>query len=225
MNIICINSKNYKLQLNKVYSVVDELNNYYVIVNDAGMIAKYGKTLFEVQQENAMDQQNAEFQNEEAVKRGLTEDEIIEHIEVESVHDNDGWYKFNIKFPLSIIGDQYSDFQELTTISMCCNRASNISCGINVYDEVGDFVNTLEDSFCDLELDDDYDKLYEAILQKTMSEIFDKRAAAFAMISIVYDNIYDRSLNLLYAMFDTKTDVLDNPNSGNDIVVMLKNLR
>lgn len=226
MNIICINPKNYKLQLNKVYSVVDELNNYYVIVNDAGMISKYGKTLFEVQQENAMNQQNAEFQNEEPVTRKLTEDEMIEHLEVESIFVEDGWYTFNIKFPLSVIDNHiYSDFQELTTNQMRCNRASAISCGINVYDDVGLFVNTLEDSFCDLELDDDYDKLYEAILQKTMSEIFDKREAAFAMISIVYDNLYDRSLNILYDLFDTKTDVLDNPNSGNDIVVMLKNLR
>lgn len=227
MNIICINPKNYKLQQNKVYTVIDESNDYYVIVNEAGIVAKYGKALFEIQQEIAMNQQNAEFQNEEAVTRKLTEDEMIENITVESifVDDDNCYYKFIIRFPLSITNNQYDDFQELTTTPMRCNMSSVISCGINVYDGVSDFVNTLENHFCDLELDDDYDKLYEAILQKTMSEIFDKRAAAFAMISIVVHSVSERNLNFLYAMFDTTSHVLDNPNSGNDIVVMLKNLR
>lgn len=227
MNIICINPKNYKLQQNKVYTVIDESNDYYIIVNEAGIVSKYGKALFEVQQENAMDQQNAEFQNEEVVKRELTEDEMIENIGVVSIltDADDCYYKVSIRFPLSITDNQYDDFQELRTIDIRCNMMSSISCGINVYDGVSDFINTLEDHFCDLQLDDDYDKLYEAILQKTMSEIFDKRAAAFAMISIVVDSVSNRSYNTLCEMFDTKTDVLDNPNSGNDIIVMLKNLR
>lgn len=231
MNIICINPKNYKLQQNKVYTVIDESNDYYIIVNEAGIVSKYGKALFEVQQENAMDQQNAEFQNEEVapvevVKRKLTEDEMIENITIESIltDADDCYYKFIIRFPLSITDNQCDDFQELTTIHIRCNMMSSISCGINVYDGVSDFIDALEERFCDLELDDDYDKLYEAILQKTMSEIFDKRSAAFAMISIVTDSLTDRSFNILYKMFDIKSDTIVNPNSGNEIIVMLKNL-
>lgn len=227
MNIICINPKNYKLQQNKVYTVIDESNDYYVIVNEAGIVAKYGKALFEIQQEIAMNQQNAEFQNEEAVTRKLTEDEMIENITVESilVDDDNCYYQFIIRFPLSITNNQYDDFQELTTAPMRCNMSSVISCGINVYNGVSGFIDTLEGRFCDLELDDDYDKLYAAILQKTMLEIFDKRAAAFAMISIVTNSLTDRSFNILYEMFDITSDSLMNPNSGNEIIVMLKNLR
>lgn len=238
MDIICVNPKNYKLTLNKEYFVIEESNDYYIIVNDGGVISKYGKTLFEIVGNNvpeAMNLQGAEPQVEQVAPQPvfvrMTEQEMMDRFTIETSYneqENRLEYKIYVYYLKERdTNDTVTDNPLVLSVNYNLSRRaeSPISCGITEYNVIGSFLERICDQFVGNEvLDDDYNELLHAIVFKMFDILFSDRDGAFHMISLVVDDIPEE-LHSLANYFDAQSDIVTNSNSGNDIVIYIKNDR
>lgn len=194
MNKICINSKNYKLTEGKVYSIIEENNGYYFLVNDNNRTVKYDSSLFEDEVHEIVP----------PPPPARTEADCIDSI---SQNTN------------SI---SYVDLNnETVTINTTVNvEGSYISCGVKevsglngVMYNILNNVDTEEDDMLDL-----INALFRAALQSIRSQF---PACRFLLLSTNNDTTYEDFFTILDSESVSHTEWENNPNSGRDIKVWI----
>lgn len=201
-NIVCINAKNYALTNGRTYEVLLREGNYVIVTNDNGRTQRYYAELF---QEPAIEQPVEEAQP----VAPRTEADMIASIEVIN--------SVTVQFRDTEDELQIIRFERLNT----GGRAS-ASCGIGDCSGINNICDAIDRVVDDL--DDDYINLRKALLKAVLNyNIHQQPSADRAMylISTAVEDISDAMIEALDEFSNVVTDVINNPNSGNDIKTWL----
>ena len=204
--LICINPKNYKLTLDKKYTVVIDEGETVMIVNDSNKTVRYYKDLFEEVEEEVIPEP------EPVVVR--TEQDLIDSI------TNDG------------LNTTYVDFNnQVVVISnrlQGLNNENSFSCGIkniiNIGDQIGEIYETITDTI--EEAQEDLELLTKAVIKQHFKNYVKYcgnngfNAGIYLMsCNINGDGLDEEAVDILNEISDFNTEPELNPNSGNEIML------
>ena len=203
--LICTNPKNYKLTLDKKYTVVIDEGDTVMIVNDKNQTARYYKDLFqEVEEEIA-------FEPEPVVIR--TEQDLIDSI------TSDG------------LRTTYVDFNNqtiyITNHLQCLSNENAFSCGIknivNIGDQIGEIYEMIADTI--EEAQEDLELLTKAVIKHHFKNYIKYcinngfNAGIYLMSCNISGGgeLAEEEIDFLNEISDFNTEPELNPNSGNEI--------
>ena len=202
--LICTNPKNYKLTLDKKYTVVIDEGDTVMIVNDSNKTVRYYKDLFTEVEEEVIP--------EPVVVR--TEQDLINSI------TSDG------------LNTTYVDFNnQIVVISnhlQCLNNENSFSCGIkniiNIGDQIGEIYESIEET-ADSQ-GEDLELLTKAVIKHHFNNYIKYcgnngfNAGIYLMsCNINGDGLDEEVVDILNKISDFNTEPELNPNSGNGIVL------
>ena len=205
--LICTNPKNYKLTLNKKYTVVIDEGETVMIVNDSNKTVRYYKDLFEEVEEEVIPEP------EPVVVR--TEQDLINSI------TSDG------------LKTTYVDFNnEVVVISnqlQCLNNTNSFSCGIKNIVHIGDQIEGIYESIEETadSQGEDLELLTKAVIKHHFNNYIKYcgnngfNAGIYLMSCNITgdDGLDEEVVDILNEISDFNTEPKLNPNSGNDIVL------
>ena len=205
--LICTNPKNYKLTLDKKYTVVIDEGDTVMIVNDSNKTVRYYKDLFEEVEEEVIPEP------EPVVVR--TEQDLIDSI------TSDG------------LNTTYVDFNNLLVVInnhlQCLNNDNSFSCGIkniiNIGDQIGEIYETIADTI--EEAQEDLELLTKAVIKHHFNNYIKYcgnngfNAGIYLMSCNITgdDHLDEEVVEILIEISDFNTEPELNPNSGNEIVL------
>ena len=202
--LICTNPKNYKLTLDKKYTVVIDEGETVMIVNDSNKTVRYYKDLFQEVEEEVIP--------EPVIVR--TEQDLIDSI------TSDG------------LNTTYVDFNnQIVVISnhlQCLNNENSFSCGIkniiNIGDQIGEIYETIDDTID--EAQEDLELLTKAVIKhhfknyiKYNLEYYNAGIYLMSCNITGDDHLDEEVVEILIEISDFNTEPELNPNSGNEIVL------
>lgn len=205
--LICTNPKNYKLTLDKKYTVVIDEGETVMIVNDSNKTVRYYKDLFQEVEEEVIPEP------EPIVAR--TEQDLIDSI------TSDG------------LNTTYVDFNnQIVVISnhlQCLNNENSFSCGIknivNIGSQVDEIYSEIEET-ADSQ-GEDLELLTKAVIKHHFKNYIKYKsnngfnAGIYLMSCNIYgiDGLDEEVVEILIEISDFNTEPELNPNSGNEIVL------
>ena len=203
--LICVNPKNYKLTLDKKYTVVIDEGETVMIINDSNKTVRYYKDLFTEVEEEVIPEP------EPVVVR--TEQDLIDSI------TSDGTTTTYIDFnnEVVIISNQLQ----------CLNNANSFSCGIkniiNIGDQIGEIYETIADTI--EEAQEDLELLTKAVIKHHFKSYIrcESNEGYNGGIYLMSCNISgdgelaEEEIDFLNEISDFNTEPELNPNSGNEI--------
>ena len=204
--LICINPKNYKLTLDKKYTVVIDEGETVMIVNDSNKTVRYYKDLFEEVEEEVIPEP------EPVVVR--TEQDLIDSI------TSDG------------LNTTYVDFNnQIVVISnhlQCLNNENSFSCGIKNLINIGDQIDVIYEAISETEenAEEDLELLTKAVIKHHFKNYIKYNlehynAGIYLMSCNITgdDHLDEEVVEILIEISDFNTEPELNPNSGNEIVL------
>ena len=203
--LICTNPKNYKLTLDKKYTVVIDEGETVMVVNDSNKTVRYYKDLFQEIEEEVIPEP------EPVVVR--TEQDLIDSI------TSDG------------LNTQYVDFNEqivvIDSLLAITNNENAFSCGIKKVNNIGSQLEEIYDMITETAdtAEEDLSLLTKAVIKHhfknfiRVRSVGDYNGGIFLMsCNITGDNCLDEEIvNILNEISDFNTEPELNPNSGNEI--------
>jgi hypothetical protein len=236
--ISCTNRKNYALTEGKVYeSIASENEDFYTIINDSGLRARYAKSLF------------AEL-NEGPEDRGVSLQEVLELGETIRIRrgrglagvmqDLGGLQAAPVPAPVL---ENLTEAEQLATVVMTpqgvrfqksnrevvdlrTNRelavvTCNISCGVYQIIGIDNIIRRIRSHY------PDETEMYKLLIKKAIEskihndgESEDGNYPAFYILSTTVDD-RDETVGVLDEMSCGVSTVAENPNSGNNIKVWI----
>lgn len=203
--LICTNPKNYKLTLDKKYTVVIDEGETVMIVNDNNKTVRYYKDLFQEVEEEIIPEPEPEV-----IPR--TEQDLIESIA------SDG------------LNTTYIDFDnQLVTIDNelnILNNANDFSCGIKNIINIGNQLEEIYNVIAKTEevSEEDLPLLTKAVIKHHFKNYIKNKSnnnfnAAIYLMScnINDDGLDEETVDILNEISDFNTEPELNPNSGNEI--------
>ena len=197
--LICTNPKNYKLTLDKKYTVVIDEGETVMIVNDSNKTVRYYKDLFE--------------EPEPVVVR--TEQDLINSI------TSDGLKTTYVDFNNQIV--------HINNHLQCLSNANSFSCGIkniiHIGDQIGEIYESIEET-ADSQ-GEDLELLTKAVIKHHFNNYIkycgnnDFNAGIYLMSCNITgdDHLDEEVVEILIEISDFNTEPELNPNSGNEIVL------
>ena len=205
--LICTNPKNYKLTLDKKYTVVIDEGDTVMIVNDSNKTVRYYKDLFKEVEEEVIPEP------EPVVVR--TEQDLIDSIASDGL--NTTYFDFNNQ--IVVIGNYLQ----------CLNNENSFSCGIKNITNIGDQIDeiygiideTADDAGEDLEL------LTKAVIKQHFKNYVKYcgnngfNAGIYLMSCNISGDgeLAEEEIDILNEISDFNTEPEINPNSGNEIML------
>ena len=203
--LICTNPKNYKLTLDKKYTVVIDEGETVMIVNDSNKAVRYYKDLFQEVEE--------EIIPEPVVVR--TEQDLIDSIASDGL--NTTYVDFNNQ--IVVISNYLS----------VLNNENSFSCGIKNITNIGDQIDEIYEMIADTieEAQEDLELLTKAVIKQHFKNYIKVKVAAnfnggiYLMSCNITgnDGLYEEVVDILNEISDFNTEPELNPNSGNEIVL------
>ena len=205
--LICTNPKNYKLTLNKKYTVVIDEGETVMIVNDSNKTVRYYKDLFEEVEEEVIPEP------EPVVVR--TEQDLIDSI------TSDG------------LNTTYVDFNNQIVVIInhlqCLNNANSFSCGIKNITNIGDQICEIYESIEETadSQGEDLELLTKAVIKQHFKN-YVKYCGNNGFNGGIYlmscnitgdDHLDEEVVEILIEISDFNTEPELNPNSGNEIIL------
>ena len=203
--LICTNPKNYKLTLDKKYTVVIDEGETVMIVNDSNKTVRYYKDLFEEVEEEIIPEP------EPVVVR--TEQDLIDSITSNGTTTT--YIDFNNE--VVIISNQLQ----------CLNNANSFSCGIKNLINIGDQIDVIYEAVSKTEenAEEDLELLTKAVIKhhfKNYIKYYEYYNAGIYLMSCnIYgdDGLDEEVVDILNEISDFNTEPELNPNSGNEIIL------
>ena len=203
--LICTNPKNYKLTLDKKYTVVIDEGETVMIVNDSNKAVRYYKDLFQEVEE--------EIIPEPVVVR--TEQDLIDSIASDGL--NTTYVDFNNQ--IVVISNYLS----------VLNNENSFSCGIKNITNIGDQIDEIYEMIADTieEAQEDLELLTKAVIKQHFKNYIKVKVAAnfnggiYLMSCNITgnDGLDEEVVDILNEISDFNTEPELNPNSGNEIVL------
>lgn len=204
--LICTNPKNYKLTLDKKYTVVIDEGETVMIVNDSNKTVRYYKDLFQEVEEEVIPEP------EPIVAR--TEQDLIDSI------TSDGTTTTYIDFnnEVVIISNQLQ----------CLNNANSFSCGIKNIVNIGEQIEGIYEAISETEenAEEDLELLTKAVIKHHFKNYIKYNlgyynAGIYLMSCNITgdDHLDEEVVEILIEISDFNTEPELNPNSGNEIVL------
>jgi len=192
----CFNTGGYNLTEGNEYQILREENGFYILTNDRGRTVRYSDEFFE-------------DIVEEAATVARTEADVIRSIEVED--------------RTIVFTDINGDLQTITN-PFSTDQRMRASCGIKDVAGLNDFCRNI-DTEIDRYEDDDYLDLRKALFTAGINKFIKNsqhNAALYALSTAIsdIDTIYIEKLDELATM---TSEIVRNPNSGNDIKLWVFN--
>lgn len=204
--LICTNPKNYKLTLDKKYTVVIDEGDTVMIVNDSNKTVRYYKDLFEEVEEEVVPEP------EPVVVR--TEQDLIDSIATEGVMTT--YFDFN------------NEEIEINNRLSIINNENSFSCGIKNITSIGDQIEEIYEVISDTadSAGEDLELLTKAVIKHHFKSFIKSRtdnynAGLYLMSCNVTGNecLDDETVDILNEISDFYTQPEINPNSGNEIIL------
>ena len=203
--LICTNPKNYKLTLDKKYTVVIDEGETVMIINDSNKTVRYYKDLFQEVEEEIIPEP------EPVVDR--TEQDLIDSITSNGTTTT------------------YIDFNnEMVIISnrlQCLKNENSFSCGIKNLINIGDQIDVIYEAVSKTEenAEEDLELLTKAVIKHHFNNYIKYcgnngfNAGIYLMSCNIYgdDGLYEEVVDILNEISDFNTEPELNPNSGNQI--------
>ena len=205
--LICINPKNYKLTLDKKYTVVIDEGDTVMIVNDSNKTVRYYKDLFQEVEEEVIPEP------EPIVVR--TEQDLIDSIASDGLETT------------------YVDFDNQTVVIGnklgILNNSNDFSCGIknivNIGSQIDEIYSEIEETANSQ--GEDLPLLTKAVIKHHFKNYIKYKsnngfnAGIYLMSCNIYgiDGLDEEVVNILNEISDFNTEPELNPNSGNEIVL------
>ena len=205
--LICINPKNYKLTLDKKYTVVIDEGETVMIVNDSNKTVRYYKDLFqEIEEEVVIPEP------EPVIVR--TEQDLIDSIASDDLRTT------------------YVDFNNqtiyITNHLQCLSNENSFSCGIkniiNIGDQIGEIYETIADTI--EKAQEDLELLTKAVIKHHFKNYIkyqsnnNYNAGIYLMsCNINGDGLDEEVVDILNEISDFNTEPELNPNSDNEIML------
>ena len=204
--LICTNPKNYKLTLDKKYTVVIDEGETVMIVNDSNKTVRYYKDLFQEVEEEIIPEP------EPVIVR--TEQDLINSI------TSDGLKTTYVDFNNQIV--------HINNHLQCLNNANSFSCGIkniiHIGDQIGEIYESIEETADSQE--EDLPLLTKAVINQhfknyiKIKSIGDYNAGIYLMsCNINGDGLDEEAVDILNEISDFNTEPELNPNSNNEIIL------
>ena len=202
--LICTNPKNYKLTLDKKYTVVIDEGDTVMIVNDNNKTVRYYKDLFEEVEEEVIPEP------EPVIIR--TEQDLIDSI------TNNGLYTTYVDFNNEIV--TIENFLDVR------NNENAFSCGIKNIVNIGDQIEEIYEKIADTieTAEEDLELLTKTIIKHHFKNYVkycgnnNFNAGIYLMsCNISGDGLDDETVDILNEISDFNTEPELNPNSGNQI--------
>ena len=204
--LICTNPKNYKLTLDKKYTVVIDEGETVMIVNDSNKTVRYYKDLFQEVEEEVIPEP------EPIVAR--TEQDLIDSI------TSDGTTTTYIDFnnEVVIISNQLQ----------CLNNPNSFSCGIKNIVNIGEQIEGIYEAISETEenAEEDLELLTKAVIKHHFKNYIKYNlnhynAGIYLMSCNITgdDHLDEEVVEILIEISDFNTEPELNPNSGNEIVL------
>ena len=205
--LICTNPKNYKLTLDKKYTVVIDEGETVMIVNDSNKTVRYYKDLFTEVEEEIIPEP------EPVVVR--TEQDLINSI------TSDGLETTYVDFNNQIV--------HIHNHLQCLSNENSFSCGIkniiNIGDQIGEIYESIEET-ADSQ-GEDLELLTKAVIKQHFKNYIKVKAAdnfnggIYLMSCNITgdDHLDEEVVEILIEISDFNTEPELNPNSGNEIVL------
>ena len=202
--LICVNPKNYRLTLDKKYTVVIDEGETVMIVNDSNKTVRYYKDLFAEVEEEVIPEP------EPVVVR--TEQDLIDSITSDGL--NTTYVDFNNQ--IVVINNRLQ----------CLNNENSFSCGIkniiNIGDQIGETYETIADTI--EEAQEDLELLTKAVIKQHFKNYVKYcgnngfNAGIYLMsCNINGDGLDEEVVDILNEISDFDTEPELNPNSDNQI--------
>ena len=205
--LICTNPKNYKLTLDKKYTVVIDEGDTVMIVNDNNKTVRYYKDLFQEVEEEVV------IPEPEVIPR--TEQDLIDSI------TSDG------------LNTTYVDFNnQIVVISnhlQCLYNTNSFSCGIKNIIDIGDQIGEIYEMIADTveEAQEDLELLTKAVIKHHFKNYVKYcgnngfNAGIYLMSCNITgdDHLDEEVVDILNEISDFNTEPEINPNSGNQIIL------
>lgn len=202
MTKTCINAKNYKLTVDKVYEIIDEEGEFYTLINDANKAVSYSKALFK----NTPKEKTVKVAPPVPVPPPV----IITHLEDVNItvnENNDGVYLH------IVINDTTTTTQSISI------HGSNSSCGILEFNNVQGFTTSIVDRFNGIQ---NKDFTLDELLTICFEKIFEDKGEDFTyLISIRNDYNNFETLSFVLTELSDASISKVNPNSGHSITSWL----
>mgnify|MGYP003460632880 CR=1 FL=1 len=202
--LICTNPKNYKLTLDKKYTVVIDEGETVMIVNDSNKTVRYYKDLFQKVEEEIIPEP------EPVVVR--TEQDLIDSIA------SDGLETMYVDFNNQIV--------HIHNHLQCLSNENSFSCGIKNIVHIGDQIEGIYESIEETadSQGEDLELLTKAVIKHHFNNYIkycgnnDFNAGIYLMsCNINGDGLDEEVVNILNEISDFNTEPELNPNSGNQI--------
>ena len=203
--LICTNPKNYKLTLDKKYTVVIDEGETVMIVNDSNKTVRYYKDLFQEVEEEIIPEP-------EVIPR--TEQDLIDSIA------SDG------------LNTTYVDFNnQIVVISnhlQCLNNTNSFICGIKNLINIGDQIDVIYEAISETEenAEEDLSLLTKAVIKHHFKNYIkdksnnDYDAGIYLMsCNINGGGLDEEAVDILNEISDFNTEPELNPNSNNEIIL------
>jgi hypothetical protein len=202
--LICTNPKNYKLTLDKKYTVVIDEGETVMIINDSNKTVRYYKGLFQEVEEEVIPEP------EPVIVR--TEQDLIDSITSDGL--NTTYVDFN------------NEVVKIENFLNCLNNENSFSCGIKNITNVGDQISEIYDiiSVTADSVGEDLELLTRAVIKHHFKSFIKTNygnysAGLYLMSCNVTGNecLDDETVHILNEISDFNTQPELNPNSGNEI--------
>jgi len=205
--LICTNPKNYKLTLDKKYTVVIDEGDTVMIVNDSNKTVRYYKDLFQEIEEDVVPEP------EPVIVR--TEQDLIDSI------TSDG------------LNTTYVDFNNETVVISnylsILNNENAFSCGIKNITNIGDQINEICGFIANTseDFEEDLPLLTKAVIKHHFKNYIKAKAVDYfnGGIYLMSCNVTgggcldEEVVDILNEISDFNTEPEINPNSGNEIML------
>lgn len=201
MTKTCINAKNYKLTVGKVYEIIEEEGDFYTLINDANKAVSYSSALFK----NTPKEKPVKVAPPVPVPPPV----VITHLEDVNITVN-----HNNNVYLHIVANNGTTVTSTISVS-----GSNSSCGIQEFNGVQAFTTSIAQCFNGIQNKDfTFDELLTVCFEKIFEELGENMTY---LISVRNDYDHFETLSLvLTALSDTSISKV-NPNSGHQITSWL----
>ena len=203
--LICTNPKNYKLTLDKKYTVVIDEGDTVMIVNDSNKTVRYYKDLFEEVEEEVIP--------EPVIVR--TEQDLIDSIA------SDNTYTTYVDFDNKTV--------TITNYLNILNNNNNFSCGIKNLINIGDQIDVIYENVAETadDAEEDLELLTKAIIKHHFNNFIKYQsnngynAGIYLMSCNITgdDHLDEETVDILNEISDFNTKPELNPNSGNEIML------
>ena len=203
--LICTNPKNYKLTLDKKYTVVIDEGETVMVVNDSNKTVRYYKDLFqEVEEEIVPEPEPVVVRTEQDLINSITSDGL-----------NTTYVDLNNQIVV------------ISNYLQCLSNANSFSCGIKNIVHIGDQIEEIYESIEETSdsQGEDIELLTKAVIKHHFknyikycgNNYFD--AGIYLMSCNIYgiDGLDEETVEILIEISDFNTEPELNPNSGNQI--------